>query len=815
MSSVIKTDMKWIEKTLTILGPGRALGDAYFTLGPRPQIKAATITNLGAGLLVGNAIKDIRFMSAVFSQRPVLNTAYLRHETSPPKDEPLGYSGSPYVDDYRYVTLLPHEQGLSGGLLVSYPLQSRTDLLTQSVDLPELVYDGRTPLLETAGVPEVIRWNRTGRHDLLLSTAEGHIMRHARLPGDTIGFEPQGQPVLDETGPLQFHGLAHLCVVDWYLRGRSDLLIGTHDGLILLYPDIGDEHQVSFGRAIQLCSSDGGIQLHGGASPAVLATDDTRHLIAADGRGVVHAWQLQKTKSLETRSLPAEWTRPHQLFTPATSRSQAGQFNPAIPELIIDLPASGWHEVHVTFTAAQPGQPLPMVEARLSGDKDYICLSPEPAPGKQLLAAGSDDESRVFFKAADLGNQKLHLRQLVAGFDYQGGWPTWLVSIILIPAEAICHPINERDANPAPAPVPVAAILDTFMWFNHIQCDTSEQMDALMGYHQQAGFNHIYYKLGGGSWEYPSKVPGTQGAIPPMPVYSEEDKHYCAKLNKMLWRVNRVQLAIDACQKRGLPFYAWIRLQNHGEHMHAHARFGLDQFFLDHPQWCELDVHGNVVAGKLCLAWPQVRAYHASIAAEVVAMGARGILIDTLRQLPKVMYGQPVLDKFFDKHGMDMRQLPPFDARVVAMQASVMTDFLLEVRTAIKAVRSDAQLHVRVGSVHALMGCDVGLWAREGLIDTAIIEHRGIAAGAPDVAGLVEVLRGTKCLPMASFARTTWGRERKSMLPQRVAAEVSRWQHEGAQGIAFYETAMAVPNQELCRAIQRINKPAIRFSCQR
>jgi hypothetical protein len=93
-------------------------------------------------------------------------------------------------------------------------------------------------------------------------------------------------------------------------------------------------------------------------------------------------------------------------------------------------------------------------------------------------------------------------------------------------------------------------------------------------------------------------------------------------------------------------------------------------------------------------------------------MGAQGVLIDTLRQLPKVMYGQPVLDLFTTRHGLDMRKLLPFDPRVVQTQVEVMSDFLGEIRKTIRKVNPHAQLHVRVGTASALMGCDVAQIAR-------------------------------------------------------------------------------------------------------
>jgi hypothetical protein len=155
-----------------------------------------------------------------------------------------------------------------------------------------------------------------------------------------------------------------------------------------------------------------------------------------------------------------------------------------------------------------------------------------------------------------------------------------------------------------------------------------------------------------------------------------------------------------------------------------------------------------------------------------------------------------------------MRRLPPFDPRVVEMQVDVMTGFLREVRDAIRRKRPGAELHMRVCKPYPLMGCDPGRWAREGVVDGVVIEHRSFEPREADLPGLVEALRGTACLPGAAFTRTTWAAEKAPMHPYRIEKQAQKYLAQGARIIGFYETACVIPYPEFCRAVRAIKDPA-------
>ena len=59
---------------------------------------------------------------------------------------------------------------------------------------------------------------------------------------------------------------------------------------------------------------------------------------------------------------------------------------------------------------------------------------------------------------------------------------------------------------------------------------------------------------------------------------------------------------------------------------------------------------------------------------------ADGVCIVFCRSWPYVLYEQPVLESFQRQNGVDMRDLDPFDERVLAHRATFLTQLLRETR---------------------------------------------------------------------------------------------------------------------------------------
>ena len=70
---------------------------------------------------------------------------------------------------------------------------------------------------------------------------------------------------------------------------------------------------------------------------------------------------------------------------------------------------------------------------------------------------------------------------------------------------------------------------------------------------------------------------------------------------------------------------------------------------------------------------------------------ADGVCIVFCRSWPYVLYEQPVLESFQRQNGVDMRDLDPFDERVLAHRATFLTQLLRETRQMLDEVGQKAR----------------------------------------------------------------------------------------------------------------------------
>lgn len=821
----------WSIQKVRTLGARRRAGGEFFQVGHSSQIRGVPIPGRRDwGLLITNELGDLRLYANLPSEEPEEVPLLCGDEAA--KAARIGYSSTGIPGQYRYMGILPRGDG-AWDLIDSHWWSGKLELFRKHAAGPEMVFRKPEQIGTLWGIPELIDWRRDGRHDLLVGTQEGKLLRMPRTAdAEKVGFG-DGVPVQAQVAPIEFAGPVFPCVVDWEGKGRSDLLVGTGDGEVFLFQDVG-QGEVEFARGRQLVSSRGFVTVKGPACPTVVMQGGKRHLLVADGDGVVWWWPIEQTTSYVTTDLFAalggeaggvrpgyergQWwllrdgTGPIVAAAPERIVAQTEQekverkaavFDPPAPEIGLTPPVGGFCEVHVTFRtpdmvkegsigelhwSGDTGRE-PILKARLSDEKVGMVLQ----PGE--LHRGRRQE--VFFKAADLTGRRIHLKQMEGFLTQEGGLPAYVESVRVTP-------LKSRPNLRGRKRVSVAGIADAVDWYLAIKVNTPEEVDEMVEQHRISGMDLIYYKLGGGCWEYPSRIPEARSVVPDLPTMNEHDKAWCARRIETQESVNRVQLVVEACHRRGMQCYGWMRVQNHGERIFGKGP--LDRFYVEHPEFLEKNLDGSPVSGKLCLGYPEVRAFHVALIEEAMEFGCDGILMDTMRHLPKVMYGDPVVEEFRTVYGLDMRRLPPMDERVMELQVGIFTRFLREVREAMLKKKGDAQLHVRVCRAWPLMGCDPGLWAREGIADEILIEDRKYNM-SPDVAGLAAAVKGTRCAASGSFTRTRWGAEKMPLHAWRIRTETNRWLKAGSKRLVFYETAGICDNPELSRAMRAINDP--------
>lgn len=945
----------WRQMTLWLVGNRLPMGDAHDGQGHRPQVRAAFGPHGQPGLVISDEQQNVYF-AAVQGSR--LTHRHWLKLTSPNETagQAIGGGGSEFCDNYHYaafhypaagfgdVTLEgTTRQGdplsasaVEANLVQSHFAQNQVVLHAHASTAASLTYQAEPRLLvNQRGVPEVIHWRRDAAADLLLAMEDGTIRRWQGLEDANLSPLPgAGEHVLAGDEPIAFDGLVHLSVVDWNMRGKSDLLIATQDGELWLFYDVGSEKHVAYDCGRRLCDAHGPIQLFGAASATLLRQNQERWLVAADGQGQLWHWQLQPTSSWvvtdwsqaahpsnNNRSLanayePGHWwvgkhndspdEKPVLRIGPSvldhvTTNEQPLAFAPLPPELSIASPCTGPCEIHVTLASlASVFKPLAETEndESLLPWESMIDVRVGGQIHPQLVSAGKLPHGctkEIYWGTADLSDNPICLRGLHGGFLFEGGLPAAVVSLRVVPLTpqepafilgqqkhtqenagdsnqhkqntvdnksadtSSDHPqskivlqdhppisnattqdkagsstskINETYEDAAEDDVydddeddldtltntyvqddpskriPLAGLLQTFGWTSTMRADSAQEVDELIARHQEAGFGRLYWRIGAGPWEYPSRVPGAQNTVPH--DCNPQHEALAQRQADLFEHVNRLELASAAAERRGMDLFAWLGLHHQSEHQPPGRFESVDQFTLDHPQYLEKDVHGRPHAGKLCLGYEQVREFLIKIVLETMEMGIDGLMIDMIDHLPRVQYGDPIVAEFKQRHHCEMRSLSPFDLRVVEMQSMVLSRFMRELRDAVHHARPRQRLpiHVRVARPYVLMGCDPATWAREHLIDAIIVDTPPATPAreqAQVLASMAHLVEDTSCEIAAAI--DTPANASQSRHSRRLANQVQKQVELGASFIVFHDTASLIRDRNLCQLLKRINSP--------
>ncbi len=843
----------WRSASVSIIDAPRPLAISTMRFGRRPGICAFRRKGR-TWLLVGDEFGYLQLYRDVLSTSP---RAVRAEKVGNIGDRsPLGTPATASPDTFIYPTLYPAREPDVFDIVACYVGQGA---IHHHATLPgkPLSFTWLWPVLETTGIPAAFTLHRTGQAGLLVGGLDGvlryHGPTHATEPNMTehhlstgLAFDPVGKEVLAGDEPIRFDGWCYPCIADWDGTGRQDLLLGTAEGSVFLYRDIGDEGEVRFERGVRLRGMEGFVQVDSCAAPAVLSgRHGVEWILVAGGDGAIRVFPRVARKMQElvnweqacnSQARPGRsyaqgaWWLPPQVEDaaprrvvtncPVTDPEEAAltsvqRFAENSPhDLEVKLPGAGQHEIHLVFREPDflkqsrlrvaSGSLRGMVLVQLSGQTAWQILRTE-----EVLRAGGKE---VFLKTANIKGRTLRFRAVPFPTDVPGAaWPVFLESIRLVPCEGIAP--NVASALPSGA-FSVRAIADTAMWYHRqTRLRSQKDMDLLFGIHREAGFDLLYYKLGGACWEYPSKVPGAELCLEALPGQPLPRSAWGPDAMKSPESVDRLALAVASARRTGMRLFGWIRLQNYGEHLNN--GFPVSEFHRDHPEWWERTRDGVPYSAKMSLAFPEVRQFVLAIIRETCGYGLDGILIDFLRQLPAVLFAEPVLARFQALYGQDAREVPPGDPRILKVQAEFTMLFLREIRQVLDTFSPRLELHVRIASPHLGYGLDPPAIAASGDVDEILIEHRGLEARAPDLVGMQAAAAGTACRIVPSFQRMYWGTSRLPFHPEILRANAERFYAQGARAISFYESTEGVLHSGYCRGIRSLKNPAEYFPLTR
>ena len=539
----------WRSAPVSILAAPHLLEISTMNFGRRPGICAFRRGGQD-WLLVGDEFGYLQLYRDILSASP---HAVRAEKVGTIGDRsPLGTPAPSSPNTFIYPTLYPEEAPDAFGILAFYAAQRA---IHHHAALPgrPLSFTWLWPVLAAFGIPAAFTPHRTGQPGLLVGGLDGvlryHAPTHATEPNLTerhfstgLAFDPVGREVLAGDEPIQFDEWCYPCIADWDGNGRQDLLVGNAEGSVFLYRDIGDASEVRFERGVRLRGMDGFVHVDSCAAPAVLmGRHGVEWLLVAGGDGAIRVFprvahtmqelvdwehacsmQIRPKRHYEQGNwwLPpqVEDAAPRHVVTncPVVDAEEAAvasleRFAENSPQdLEVALPGSGQHEIHLVFREPEflkqtrlrvgSGSLCSAVWVQLSGEREWQAVRTA-----EVLCEGSKE---VFLKTADIEGRTLRFRPFLFPDNVSGAaWPVFIESVRLIPCGEVAP--NAATSLP-PDGLDVRAIADTAMWYHRqTRLQNQKEMDQLFAIHRSAGFDFIYYKLGGACWEYPSQVPGS------------------------------------------------------------------------------------------------------------------------------------------------------------------------------------------------------------------------------------------------------------------------------------------------------------------
>jgi hypothetical protein len=181
----------------------------------------------------------------------------------------------------------------------------------------------------------------------------------------------------------------------------------------------------------------------------------------------------------------------------------------------------------------------------------------------------------------------------------------------------------------------------------------------------------------------------------------------------------------DLAREHGMKIFAAMRMMGRGLPM-VDAPIGRASFVANHPEWARCDRDGTPT-NNVSLAFPEVRRHWLSLLRETLDYGIDGVMVYFHRGQPFILFEEPVVEAFGAQYGVDPRELPMDDPRLVRHWSTYVTGFLREVRALVDE-KPGRQLAVTVyGTPYKFdqveefdpirYNCDVDTWIREELID--------------------------------------------------------------------------------------------------
>ena len=205
------------------------------------------------------------------------------------------------------------------------------------------------------------------------------------------------------------------------------------------------------------------------------------------------------------------------------------------------------------------------------------------------------------------------------------------------------------------------------------------------------GIRRIYWRAGCGSrMFYPSELENTfRGEVLEDCEIPEYWKITLACTDYQTW--NLLEDAVECTRQAGLEPWVWYSLYEE-----SHGQISLTRFSQNHPEYHAVSRDGYRRSSRLGYVYPEVRRHKLAIVEEMMGHGFHGVLLDFVRQLPRINevlppqldkcgvcqygYEPPALESYHQQHGIDPRKIPNDTESWIRHRATYVTCFMEELK---------------------------------------------------------------------------------------------------------------------------------------
>ena len=443
------------------------------------------------------------------------------------------------------------------------------------------------------------------------------------------------------------------------------------------------------------------------------------------------------------------------------------------PTLTLPLDVQGWHAIHLGVWTDWEDSTL---RVKLSGAPCYTpVFTARPSANGHEWHSGFATLREAFWIHADLTGRDLHISQV-------GGRRAGLAYVKLEPlSEAEVAAIKQDQARSD------TKRLIAYNDAAHLEPRSLEGMRGELEHFRDSDFQKLLWCIGSGSETYFFSSVG-ETALRQEWDFVEEFLSSWVEGFRILKAqgIDPLTTVIEYAHSFGLELHGmylvggWVYPPNHGFE---------SKFYYQHPQWRCVSRSGRPVT-RMSYAFPGVRDFLLALFREVVERGADGINLGFVRGLPCLLYEQPMIDGFRQRHGQDPRDLPEDDPLWLRFKAGVMTDFMRALRHELNQVGAQQGRSVQLSAyvlnnetLNMEHGLDAATWAQEGLVDF-IIPYPLHNIMDMDIAAFVRMTRGTQCKVYPEVMP-------RRQSPADYRDKALAFYAEGVDGLAFWDASSA------------------------